>query len=154
MIDNWIMAKATGTTYQPYTAARTNSDLLTAPTAVWTINSSMITSAAPFPMAAHPKDNFGAAIGTLLGLFLILAWAWPFSRLVRNLGMFLLLVGVCWLWFACADLSMVIGRKSPMCLNHRAFYRHIFRVKFTPCILQGPQENICLNIISLRLIAL
>ena len=64
---------------------RTNSQIASIPLGVYTTSSPNILTAAPFPIPAHQSDNFGAIVGQLLGLFLILAWAWPFSRLVRNL---------------------------------------------------------------------
>jgi len=39
----------------------------------------------PFPIAAHKQDNFAASLGNMLGLLLVLAFTWPFSRMVRNM---------------------------------------------------------------------
>jgi ATP-binding cassette, subfamily A (ABC1), member 3 len=40
---------------------------------------------APFPVAAHKQDNFESYVGSIVGLFYILAFMWPFSRFVRNI---------------------------------------------------------------------
>lgn len=39
----------------------------------------------PFPFPAHKQDNFKSYIGDFLGFFLVFAFMWPFSRLVRNM---------------------------------------------------------------------
>jgi hypothetical protein len=48
-------------------------------------NISFAVRATPFPIPAHLTDTFAGLVGDLLGLFLIIAWMWPFSRLVRNI---------------------------------------------------------------------
>jgi ATP-binding cassette subfamily A (ABC1) protein 3 len=39
----------------------------------------------PFPFAAHKQDNFKSYVGQVFGLFLVVAFMWPFSRMVRNM---------------------------------------------------------------------
>jgi hypothetical protein len=40
---------------------------------------------APFPTPAHKQDNFEQYVGKFIGLFLVVAFMWPFSRMVRNM---------------------------------------------------------------------
>lgn len=38
-----------------------------------------------FPIPAHKQDNFKSYVGQVFGLFLVVAFMWPFSRMVRNM---------------------------------------------------------------------
>lgn len=39
----------------------------------------------PFPIPAHDNDKIGMYLNNVIGLFFVLAFMWPFSRLVRNI---------------------------------------------------------------------
>lgn len=39
----------------------------------------------PFPISPHQSDNFASYLQPVIGLFMVCAFMWPFSRLVRNM---------------------------------------------------------------------
>ncbi len=44
-----------------------------------------LTKFVPFPVPSQKKDSIADNLGQLIGLFLVLAFMWPYSRMVRNI---------------------------------------------------------------------